>query len=366
MSEEQAKYGTPTPDAPAPAAPTDDQEEQSRISIPGDTVLQALNRLVTAGEIDATQKDLIWWFFGHARDRKMTLADAGAAIDRDASTVHRLWNGRYGASYAGLCEQIARYRKIAQEREKRRDIGFVETSTWRKIAAVCRSALYDHMPAYIYGASQIGKTASLLEYQRRNNHGQTRYVRMPAAPTLALVIHYLAEACHISSRHRQLDLRRRIMDALDDRTLLIVDEFHQAMIGVSDLAARKCVEFVREVYDRTRCGIVICGTRVLQDELEKGRQALIWEQFRRRGLIELRLPDAPPRADILKVAAAFGLPEPDAAVGEAIREMLQTSGMGRYIGYLQFAHGLAASQKKPLSWDHFAQAYRSVRALSHA
>jgi DNA transposition AAA+ family ATPase len=189
---------------------------------------------------------------------------------------------------------------------------------------------------------------------------------MPAAPSLPLAIHYIAEACHISSRHRSLDLRRRIMDALDDRTLLIVDEFHQALIGTTDLMARKVIEFVREVYDRTGCGIVICGTRVLSDELDHGRQALVWEQFRRRGLIELRLPDAPPRADIVKIAAAFGLPEPDGAVFEAIREMLQASGLGRYIGYLQYAHGLAASQKKPLSWDHFAQAYRSVRALSHA
>lgn len=341
-----------------------DQEEQSRVSVPGDTVLLALTRLVTTGEIDEQAKAAIWWFYGHVRDNCMSLTDAGKCIDRDGTTVHRLFNGRYGAKYDNLVAEINRYRKIASERAKRRDIGFIETSVWRKVSTVCRSALYDNMPAYIYGASQIGKTASLLEYQRRNNHGQTRYVRMPAAPSLSLAINAIAEACYISTRHNQMDLRRRIMDALDDRTLLIVDEFHQAIINAGDVCARRIVEFVREVYDRTGCGVVICGTKVLRDELERGRQCMVWDQFRRRGIINLQLPDTPPRADIIKIAAAFGLGEPDPDTLEMIKEMLRASGIGKLFKFLQYAYGLAGTEGKPLEWEHFKTAYRSVAALS--
>jgi DNA transposition AAA+ family ATPase len=334
------------------------------ITIPGDKVLQALGRLVDSGDIDQDGKASIWWFYGHVRDRAMTLGDAGKCIDRDGTTIHRLFNGRYGAKYDNLLSEIARYRRIAEERAKRRDIGYIETSTWRKIAAVCRGALYDNMPAYVYGSSQIGKTAALLEYQRRNNHGQTRYLRMPAAPTMPLVMGYLAEACYISTRLSQVDLRRRVMDALDDKTLLIVDEFHQALLNTSDLGARKIVEFIREVYDRTGCGVVICGTKVLQNELARGRQSMVWDQFKRRGMIELTLPDTPPKADIIKIAAAFGLPDPDQPTWETIREMLQASGVGKYIKFLQYAHGLSKTDGQPLSWEHFAKAYRSVIALS--
>lgn len=341
-----------------------DQEEQNRVSVPGDTVLTALGRLVTEGEISEEDKALIWWFYGHVRDRGMSLRDAGKCLDRDATTVHRLFNGRYGAKYDNLVAEIKRYKQIASAREKRKDIGYIETSTWRKISAVCRGALEDNMPAYIYGSSQVGKTAALLEYQRRNNHGQTRYVRMPAAPSHPLVISYVAEACYISTRHKQSDMRRRIMDALDDRTLLIVDEFHQALLNTSELGARKIVEFIREVYDRTGCGVVICGTKILRDELERGRQSLVWEQFRRRGMVELVLPDAPPKSDIVKIASAFGLPEPDAAMQKTIHDMLVSSGIGKYIKYLQYAYGLAKSDGKPLSWEHFNKAYRSVMALS--
>ena len=334
------------------------------ITIPGDKVLLALGRLYESGEIGEDDKAAIWWFYGHVRDKGMSLADAGKCIDRDGTTIHRLFNGRYGAKYSNLLAEIARYRKLADERAKRRDIGYIETSTWRKVAAVCRGALFDNMPAYVYGSSQIGKTAALLEYQRRNNHGQTRYVRLPAAPTLPLVMSYLADACYISTRLSQVELRRRIMDALDDRTLLIVDEFHQALVNTSELGARKIVEFVREVYDRTGCGVVICGTKVLQNELARGRQSMVWEQFRRRGMIELTLPDTPPKADIIKIAAAFGLPDPGQTTWDTIREMLQASGIGKYIKFLQYSHGLSKTEGQPLSWDHFKKAYHSVNALS--
>lgn len=341
---------------------TDDQAPP-RISVPGDAVTAALARLEAAGDINAQAQEAIWWFYCHARDAGMSLADAGRCIHRDATTVHRMLNGRYGARYDNLVDEIVRYRQVAEERARRRDIGYVETSTWRKISAVCRSALYDRLPAFIYGASQIGKTCALLEYQRRNAPG-TRYVRMPAAPSMTLALHAIAEACYIPVHHTQADMRRRIIGAFNDRTLLLVDEFHQAMANVPDLTARKIVEFVREIYDRTGCGIVICGTKVLREELERGRQYLAWEQFRRRGIISLQLPDIPPKADVVKIASGFGLPEPDAATMEAIRELLRANGVGKFFRLLQYASALAGAGGRALDWEDYRTAYRSVTALA--
>jgi len=343
---------------------TEPTDNQNRISIPGDTVKTCLARLVQTGELDADGEGLVWWFYCHARESKWRLRDAGAAINRDATTVHRLFNGSYGAGYANLIDEIRRYKRIADERGKRRDIGFIETSAWAKINAVCRNALYDSMPAFIYGASQIGKTACLKEYARRNNHGQTKYIRMPAAPTFQFAVKTVADACFISTRQNMDVTRRRIMDAVDDRTLVIIDEFHQCMSTTSDLIARKVVEFLREVYDRTGCGIVLCGTRVFRHEFERGRQALIFDQFRRRGMLELTLPDTPPKSDIIRIAKAFDLPAPDGQVLDAVKSMLQESGVGKYIKYLQYAHGLATTRKEPLTWDHFTKAYNGIRALS--
>ena len=359
--------GEGLPAADPAGAPDDaplDAGADYRISIPGDAVMGAVNRLVTAGTLDEAGKGAILWFYGHVRAANMSLADAGACIDRDASTVHRLFNGRYGAKYDAILISIARYRKLAEQRAKRRDIGYIETTTWKKVNAVCNAALFDGLPAYIYGASQIGKTAALQEFARRNNHGQTRYMRMPAAPTCQNVLRYMADASYISYKVNECELRRRLCSCLDNKTLLIVDEFHQAMIGCSDLTGRKIVEFFREVYDRSGCGIVMAGTKVFRDEIEKGRQAMIYDQFRRRGMIELTLPDSPPRADVVKIAAAFGLPDPDEASMEVIAAMLKESGTGKYIKFLQLANGLAVGRKQKLAWEHFVQAHRSIAALS--
>lgn len=339
-------------------------DTQARISIPGDAVKTALARLVQTGQIDANGETLVWWFYSFARESNWRLADAADALGKDKTTIHRLFNGSYGASYDNLLECIMRYKKIALERGKRRKIGFIETSTFDKISGVCRSALYDSMPAFIYGSSQIGKTESLKEYARRNNHGQTKYIRIPAAPSFPFVLKMIAEACFISTRLNADATRRRIVDAIDDRNLLIIDELHECFVTASDLTARKIVEYLREIYDRTGCGVVVCGTKVIQTEFETGRQNMVFDQFRRRGMLELVLPDTPPIADILKIAGAFDLPAPDVKVLEVIKHMLQESGIGKYFKFLQYAHGIAATRKEKLSWAHFCAAYDGVKKLS--
>lgn len=339
-------------------------DTQARISIPGDVVKTALARLVQTGQIDADGETLIWWFYCFARESNWRLADAADAIDKDKTTVHRLFNGSYGASYDNLLESILRYKKIALERSKRRNIGFIETSTFDKVSSICTNALNDAMPAFIYGASQIGKTASLQEFARRNNHGQTKYIRMPAAPSFPFFLKMIAESCFISTRLNADATRRRIVDAIDDRNLLIVDEFHQCLITASELTARKIVEYLREIYDRTSCGVVICGTKVIQEEFNKGKQMLVFDQFRKRGMLELVLPDTPPKSDIVKIAKAFDLPSPDDASLDIIKTMLIDSGIGKYFKFLQYAHGIAVSRKEKLNWDHFAKAYDGVKKLS--
>lgn len=359
MSEDTEKYA-----AEETEARNEGVDGQGRMSIPGDTVKIALDRLVASGEIDAEARELAWWFYCYSRDSKWRLKDCADAIGSSTTTVHRLFNGSYGASYDGIIAAVAKFRKLADERAKRVQIGFIETSTWAKISRICNAALYDNMPAFIYGSSQIGKTACLTEFARRNNHGTTRYVRMPAAPSFQYFLRVVAEACYISPRQNHDVLRRRIMDSVDSRNLIIVDEVHQAMCTASEMAARKIVEFMREVYDRTGCGVVLCGTKVFRDEFERGRQAIIYDQFRRRGMLELVLPDSPSKGDVAKIAKAFGLEAPEGDVMELVKAMLQQSGVGKYIKFLQYANGISVARKEELTWRHFTDAYAGVKALS--
>jgi DNA transposition AAA+ family ATPase len=335
-----------------------------RLSIPGDQVQQALDRLVSQGEIDDEGRADIWWLFSYAMESGWNLDDVGKAIDKDATTAYRMFLGRYGARYDNLVEAVSRYRKIAVARGQRKSIGFVETTTWTKIDKVCRHALVGQLPAFIFGSSQIGKTTCLMEYARRNNHGQTRYIRMPAAPGFHDALGAVARACYVASRLSGRDLRERVMGAVNDRMLLIIDEMHQPLISGRGQTAVQIIEWLRELYDRTNCGIVFCGTRVFRDELERGKFSLILDQFRRRGIIQLALPDTPPSADVSKIAKAFGLPPPDGVAADIVSAMLKRSGLGQYVKFLQSASNLASNQSKPMSWDHFVTAFDLVKNLS--
>jgi DNA transposition AAA+ family ATPase len=336
-----------------------------RMSIPGDHVQTALARLLDDGEITEADKAEIWWFYSYCMDRGFTLEDAGKAIDRDATTAYRLFVGRYGAKYDNLVDTVKRYHKLADARGNRKVIGFVETTTWKKIEQVCRHALVGQLPAFVFGDSQIGKTTCLEEFARRNNHGQTKYIRMPAAPSFLQVQREIAKACYISTRATSTEILNRIFDSISDQMLLIIDEMHQPLIGCCNSTAVRIIEWLREIYDRTGCGIVFCGTRVFRDEIENGRLALILEQFRRRGIIRLQLPSTPPKADINKIADAFGLPPPEGDAADIITQMLKQSGLGQYVKFLQSASNLAAKQKMEMSWDHFVIAYDVIQKLSN-
>jgi DNA transposition AAA+ family ATPase len=335
-----------------------------RMSLPGDQVQKALERLATEGEISETDKQEIWWLYSYAMDHGWSLEDVGKAINKDSTTAHRLFMGRYGAKYDNLVESVKRYHALAEARGGRQTCGFVETETWKKIDAVCRHALVGQLPVFIYGASQIGKTTCLQEFARRNNHGQTKYIRMPAAPGLWQVQREVASACYISPRATTTEIRTRIFDAIDDKMLLIFDEMHQPLISCNGNTAVRIIEWLRELYDRTGCGIVFSGTKVFQDEIERGKQAMILDQFRRRGIIQLVLPDYPSKGDVTKIAKAFGLSDPEGVAAEVITTMLKRSGLGQYVKFLQSASNLASNQKKAMSWDHFVQAYDLVQALS--
>ena len=325
-----------------------DEPKTQKIQLSGDNVVQALTRLVSEGELDEAGRTEVWWFYSYAMENGWTSEDAGRAINKDSSTVYRLFTGRYGASYDGLVEAIKKYRVLQQARGGRRKVDFVETSTWQKVEAVCRHALVGQMPVFIFGDSQLGKTTCLKEFARRNNHGQTKYIEIPACSTVHTVRSEIARACFLSHRLNDQEIGMRITKAITCNMLLIIDELHRPFVTSSRRTAIKIIEWLREIYDKTQCGIVFSGTNIGKDELETGPQALVLEQFRRRGIIQLELPPTPPKSDINRFAKAFGLPPPEGDAADIIGAMLKRSGLKQYIVFLQSASNLAANQKKEI------------------
>lgn len=342
-----------------------DPKFNSRLNISGDKLKVGLKNQVDRKEITQTQSDLVWWYFAYAKTNKFDLNFASSELSFSAnSTMWRVFTCTYGAKLDGVCAKITRYKKLVEERGTLTRIKFVDTSISKRISRACDAALVSQTIVLIYGDSQIGKTEALLRYASLHNHGQTKYVRMPACGGVQLVAKEIARACFVSANTSFEKLRSMILDAIDDKTLLIVDEVHQAFLSYQTTSQVKVLEFLREIYDRTQCGMVLCGTNVLRTEIQEGKHARLLEQLRRRCTHPIQLPSKPPRPDLDRFAAAFGLSKPDGEVYEIIKDMIHRSGVGMYVKYLQSASRIAKKEGKKIHWKHFVTAHDLFAKLS--
>lgn len=342
------------------------KDPHSNLNISADTVKVALAGLVRSGECTPENETVIWWFYCHCREQGFDLKESANQIGKDSTTLYRVWTGKYGASLENICQEITRYRKIAEERALIPRLDFVETRVWRTVSRVCTAALNSKTVARIYGDSQIGKTTALEEYARRNNHGQTKYIRMPASAGVQLFMKEVAKACYVAHHATFEGMRERVLNAVDDKTLIIFDELHQAFLSYQSGSTIKVFEVIREIYDRTQCGMVLCGTHTLKREFMTGKLAPVLEQLRRRGTIEVDLGSKVAGEDLNKIARRFGLPPAEGMAAEVVKDMIHRSGLGMYIKFIQSAAVLAGKQGKKLSWDHFVQAHDIISNLSRA
>lgn len=333
---------------------------QERASWPfgGDHVMQA------TAALPERHRDLIRWLFFHSIESEITMKAAAAAIRYDSSTVFRVMKGEYEGSLENVCEAIEGYKRIADQRAEVAQVAFVETTTVRRIWNMCDAALTYNSISMIWGDSQTGKTWALQEYARRHNHGATKFIRMPAASGVQMVCKTFAEACGLSNKCSFESMRERVTRAIDENTLVIVDELHQAFNTYQKHARVGVLEVIREIHDKTGCGMVLCGTNVARDEIANGQHKMLLEQLRRRGIFTLQIPQHAPWKDLVAIARAYNLDEPEGPSRKVVDEIVTSSGLRAYVSYLRAGTKLANKRKQPIAWKHVLDAYDTVRKYS--
>jgi len=347
--------GTGTTAAERPATAT--------ISISGDVVNRA------TADLPDDQRSAIRWFHGHATTMGWSLREAAEKIRRDPNTLYQVWTGRHAARKDEITREILAVQKLAIERQGLRRLGFIETDLSRKIWQVCDAARAYQRIALVFGDSQIGKTSALLAYQRAHNHGETVYVSTPTSGAMLFFVPALARALRISPALREVIMRERIISAFDDRMLLIVDEAHQCFATTGhkseNLRAARALEFIREIHDRSGCGVVLSATNVLREEMESGKAAGVLTQLKRRRLVSLRLPSIPSPRTLAQFAAAYGL-EP--AEGDDLKlqaDVIKGEALGMWLTTLRMASNRATKAGRPLTWADVRKAHALLRSLEH-
>lgn len=326
-----------------------------------DQVSQAMQSYVDAGRITSEDHATLVWFFHHCKvEKKYTsFDDFGKIIDYSGSTISRIFAGKYVGDMGEVVKIVSSYRHINAERQKMAGDIFVETSIWSKVKGVCDLAITHHAPVRIIGVSQIGKTHALMEYKRRAQC-TVFYARVPAAPTFRNFQDMLASSVGLPTSLRSEEMRIRVPRALNEQTLLVIDELHELALSAGRSTAMKCMEWLREVWDTSHCGLAVCGTRSMEDDLINGAGLKGWlDQFDQRCIRRLILPNKLPIDDIAKTAEAYGFPTPRASESNILSSMR----MNRLCTCFKLASMLARNRAKKggssyPTWDDFVASYQ--------
>lgn len=346
---------------------------QRGISMAAHQVRAAIAQAVARGQLSEEDGEEVFWLYSYAQEYHLKEADLAAKMGSyDKNTLYQVFRGSYGvqkdgkySSWANIIKAIRSFKAVELEEMKRKNIGIIETEVKKTVFQACTAALNDGMPAFIYGASQIGKTTALMEFQRLHNHGRTIYLRMGSGWTRARLVRELALRFGNGVKATKCwALEDAIFGSLTRYNLLIIDEFHLALETCTEASSKAIMEFIREVYDRTGCGLVMSATKVGLAGLEGGRNQMLFDQLRRRGVVRAVLPDAPPTRDINTIARSFEMALPTGDVLAGIKRLIKERGLGVFIKYLQKAYALSKAKKEPLSWDGYAKTVNGYLKLS--
>lgn len=355
-----------------------------RFTIPGDQIRKAIQ------DLPAEQRESIWWFSQWCRKHDFNRTELGSVLKKtngggyysQDSIVQLLTGGRVrrGENIDPLLESIAALRKVEDHREGQVSSGFIETRLFREIEARCLKALKRQRIMFIFGDSQIGKTTSLEEVARRHNHGQTIMEEMPTGGGVSALIYLLAKKQSIPTKMgNRASLRERVIESFDSRMLLILDECHRCL-RPGTTSGLEVFSFIRELWNRRKCGVVLSLTNEGRDAIIKGPHATQLAQLWRRRITPLQLPNFPPDDDAALFAHAYGLVE---ASEDPVtirvsytddtgstrtkehteiplrlqREVLKTEGLGVWIGILQDASDMAHEQGKKITWGAVIKAH---------
>ena len=353
------------------------KEPSASLQIRSDeTMRDIIDRAIDRGQLTTEQGEHVFWLHGHSIKNNLSLPELSKATGISKATLSQVFSGKYPADdWSQIVARILSYRKQSDSLVLSADVGFIETTTAKLIFKCCKRAMYDNMPAFIFGASHLGKTRSLEEFVRRCNSPAIKYLRCRSGMSKTRLARLLGKTCNLRNLDKisSNDIIDGVVASLNHSSLLILDEFHMCLNTVKPDVSRQLVEFIREVYDLSHCGLVLCSTDVGLTSFEEGPNKLSFDQLRRRGILKVVLADVPPVKDINEFCRAFGLSYPHGEELVFVKSLIKLRGLGVFIAYLSNARrsidaiNAKASTTQPmqLDWPYFLKLSKGFEALSN-
>ena len=164
---------------------------------------------------------------------------------------------------------------------------------------------------YVSGPTGRGKTYTAEYWAAQNNHGRTRYVRVPSDCSRRTLVFTLCRACGVSARGNTADMEANLHKALTPRNVLILDEAGHLLSRSGRPGG--AIELVRDLHDICGCGVALIFTDVYLREVKRGANADYFEQFLGRLEFPVEIEKQPRRDEVRAVLRAF-IENPDEAL----------------------------------------------------
>lgn len=337
------------------------------------------NIRTNTSHFDADETEALIALFRWCTDdhHPMRIEEAASRLGCSSNLIYQLLTGKYrnpDKSLKGPSREFIRsVREFLALEAKRFALGrteFVLTPTAKKIVTALDLARESQSIVFIYGPSHIGKTwAAERHYTPNNNHGKTLYCRMKAASGLGGMVRAMASAAGVSEKSNTADLIERIKNATSANTLWILDEVHLLANTYRRGSFFGCMEVIREIFDRTECGMALMFT--ILDDIEAAKQKEL-QQLWRRGVHKVPLPTMPTKEDLTAILKHNGLEWPasglEITVGKIVdkpydilRQQAKNNGLKAITERIRYARKLSdRGGAKGVTWQHFVEAHLRI------
>jgi DNA transposition AAA+ family ATPase len=302
----------------------------------------------------------IAWFHQHSLEEGLGWKDVTEAIGYSESTIFRVIKGTYEGSYEKIAESIRSYRKIAAARAAIKHADFCQTRITRLVSGALSYALANNSITTITGESRMGKTATAKWWRDQNNHGRTAFVTAPAYGAARALLREIAECLGINRNTGITCMHESILRAFNRNRMLIVDEATR-LLPKDRRGEPTLLEILRDIHDRTDCGLAFLCTRRFEDRLSKGEYQ--FEQVLGRIGMPVQLPREVTWQDIKPIVSQYVCGLPADLRDELLKIANDRGRLGILCETLKFASRIAAKSDEKLTADTIKTAIATRRQM---
>jgi DNA transposition AAA+ family ATPase len=259
------------------------------------------------------EQDLLEWLWGYAYDiLGGSKSELCREMNLDYDLIYKIFTGRHEGSLEPFCEIIRGMKKRSEKQ-----MPLVSTIVTKRIIEALDYARDYCAFVAIKGPTGRGKTHASLYWARNNNHGRTRYIRIPSGCTRRTLVTLLCQNAGIGVNGMKTGaMEFRLYKAFTARNVIIIDEAGHLLPRAG--TGTSAIEFLRDLHDLCGCGVALVFTDVYLDEMRNGRLAAYFEQFIGRIKFEITIPNEVRRDEVAAVVNAFNPSAPKKMVDLAL------------------------------------------------